>query len=126
MDILKQLFREEDIKVLRERVPELEKVSPDNIRKIIKLLSDQKCDMPLLRKIIIVTPEVLLRDPSDIEELIYKLKEYNVLKIKEMLENYPLLIMKNAYEVDGYFIKMKNQNKTLEEAREHLEKFPFL
>ena len=126
MDILKQLFRDEEIEFLKKRVPELESVTRENIRDVIKVLANQKCNNLLLRKVIMTVPEVLLRDPEEMEELIYKCKEYNILHIEKILDNYPPFIMKNAYEIDGYFINMQKQNMSLEEAAKHLETYPFI
>jgi len=126
MEVLRQLFREEEIKRLEEQNPYIKYQSKENLKRVIKLLADQKCNNRVLRNIIQTNPNILTRDPDDIEELIYKLKEYHVLHLEKAFDEYPYLLDKNAYEVDGYFIRKQKENMTLEEASKQLEEKPYL
>ncbi len=125
MDILSQLFKKEEIDEILEMNPNIQYQKKEDLRKIIKLLADQKCSNRILRNILQTNPMVLTRSPEDVEELIIKLKEYNILHLDKLFDEYPFILIKDAYEIDGYFINKRSENISLEEARELLEKEPF-
>ncbi len=125
MDILSQLFKKEEIDEILEMNPNIQYQKKEDLRKIIKLLADQKCSNRILRNILQTNPMVLTRSPEDVEELIIKLKEYNILHLDKLFDEYPFILIKDAYEIDGYFINKRNENMSLEDARELLEKEPF-
>lgn len=125
MDILSQLFKKEEIDEILEMNPNIQYQKKEDLRRIIKLLADQKCSNRILRNILQTNPMVLTRSPEDVEELIIKLKEYNILHLDKLFDEYPFILIKDAYEIDGYFINKRNENMSLEDARELLEKEPF-
>ena len=125
MDILSQLFKKEEIDEILEMNPNIQYQKKEDLRRIIKLLADQKCSNRILRNILQTNPMVLTRSPEDVEELIIKLKEYNILHLDKLFDEYPFILIKDAYEIDGYFINKRSENMSLEEARELLEKEPF-
>lgn len=126
MEVLLQLFREEEIKELIKTNEFIEKQSKENISRILKILFDQKCTNNLMRNIIKSNPFVLTRDPDNLEELIYKLKEYGIIHIDIVADTYPYILNKNAYEIDTFFFKKMKEGKNEEEAKEILESEPYL
>lgn len=125
MDILRQLFREDEIERLMEKNPYIKLQTKENLGRILKLLADQKCNPKVLRNIIETNPNVLSRNPDELEELIFKCKEYNLLHLEKIFDEYPPLTSKNAYELDLYFYQKTRNKKSLEEAEEELKKEPF-
>ncbi len=126
MDILKQLFRDQEINIILEQIPNIKKHNKENISKIIKLLADQKCNNKELRNIILTNPDVLLKNPEDIEELIYKLKEYNVLHLNKSFDNYPYLLNLKPYEIDTFIFLKQKEGLKEEEIIKILEDEPYL
>ena len=125
MDALQQLFRQEEIDELVEMNPNIPFQKKEDLRKILKLLADQKCNNRVLRNIIQTYPFVLTRSPEEVEELIIKFKEYGIVHLEKLFDAYPFILMKDAYEIDGFFIQKKQENMTLEEAKKLLEEEPF-
>ena len=125
MDILLQLFRKEELNKLVEENIWIKNISKENVRKILKLLSDQKCNHKELRNIILTNPNVLQKDPNELEELIYKFKEYNVLKTNSIFNIYPYILNKVAYEIDTFFFIKQKEGLKDDEIVALLEKEPY-
>ena len=126
MDILKQLFRENEILELLKKEKKIFYQDKEIIRRILKILADQKCNNKELRNIILTNPAVLLLDPDELEELIYKLKEYGVLYLNKSFDNYPYLLNKKAYEIDTFFFIKQKEGLKDEEIIKILEEEPYL
>ena len=126
MDILRQLFREEEIKRLIKENDWLKIISKEQVRDIIKTLSDEKCNNRVLRNIIITYPEVLRKDVDELKELIYVLKGYEIIHLENLFDEYPFFLKKKAYEVDNFFfIKQKEGHKN-NEIKKILEDTPYM
>ena len=125
MDILRQLFRMDEIEKLTKENSWLKNISKEHIKKILKVLSDQKCNNKELRNIILTNPDVLQKDPDELEELIYKIKEYNVIHLNKTMNNYPYILNKKAYEIDTFIFLKQKDGLTEEEMIRLLENEPY-
>ena len=125
MDSLKQLFREREIEELVEQNKEIKVRKKEDIRRILKLLADQKCTNKELRNIIKINPFVLTRNPDALEELIYKLKEYKVLHVNKVFDCYPYITNKYAYEIDTFFFIKQKEGLDDKEIIKILEEEPY-
>ena len=126
MEILLQLFREEEIKEIVRNNKEIKNLTKEDLRKSIKYLADLGCNNRIMRNIIKSNPFYLTRDMEDVEELIEKIRDYSINHIELMLDTYPFLLNKNAYEIDGFFIKKRQEGLSEEETKELLELEPYL
>ena len=126
MDILLQLFHSKEIEKIIEKCPDVKFVPKENLRNIIKLIADQNCNNNILRYIIMNNPSFLLRDSSEIEELISILKEYGVVDFDLAFTVYPYLLNKSAYEIDNFYIKKHQEGYSNEDISEILEVQGFL
>ena len=125
MDSLKQLFRDIEIEELIEQNPEIRLRKKEDIRQILKLLSDQKCNHRVLRYIIMTNPFVLTRDPHELEELIYKLKEYQVIHLDKVFEGDPYITSKNTFDVDSFFFVKQKEGYSNQDIIKILEEQPY-
>ena len=126
MEVLLQLFSEDEIKELLQDNEFIPKQSKENLSRILRILSNQKCSNKIMRNVIKSNPYILTRDPDSLEELIYKLKEYGIIHIELLADTYPFILNKNAYEIDTFFFKQIKEGKSEEEAKELLESEPYL
>lgn len=126
MDCLKQLFRDSEIEKLLEQNPDIQYCKKEDLRKIIKLLADQKCNHKELRNILQTNPFLLTRNPDELEELIYKLKEYGVLLLNQVFDLDPFLTNKNAYEIDSFFFVKQKEGLTDDEIIKLIQNEPYL
>ncbi len=124
MDVLKQLFNDQEIELIIEECPALKKHSSQDIKKILRILSNQKCSNFVIRNIVGRCPNVLLKDPVDLEDLIYKLKGYNIVELNKLFDKYPEILEKEAYHIDSYFFVKNKEGIEVEEAAKLLEKDP--
>ena len=126
MDILLQLFHEKEIQKLLEMNPKLKYLKKENTRFMIKFLSDLKCNNRVIRSIIIRNSFFLLRPCSEVDELISILKEYGVENLDMAFYIYPNLLNKNAYEIDNFYIKKRQEGYSNDDINNILEVEPFL
>ena len=126
MEVLRQLFNDKEIDNLLEVNPYIKVKSDKDLGSVIKVLSHTHCTNKVLRNIITTNPFVLLRDASDIEELIEKLEGYNIKRVDKIFDMYPYILLKNAYEIDGYFIKCHSKGIDISKAVEMLLEDPYL
>ena len=126
MDCLKQLFRDTEIEMMLEENPDIQYQDKNSIRRIIKLLADQKCNHKVLRNILQTNPSLLTRDPDELEELIYKLKEYGVLLLNKAFDLDPFLTNKNAYEIDSFVFMKQKEGLTEDEIIRIIQEEPYL
>ena len=124
MDTLKQLFSDKEIELILEECPYIKKHSPEDIKRILNILSNQKCSNCVIRNIIGRNPEILLRSSVDLEDLIYKFKEYDIIKLDKIFDKYPEILNKCAYHIDTYFFIKKKEGISIEEASKMLEDDP--
>ena len=125
MEVLKQLFRDNEIEKLKEDNSNLVYLSSEDISKVIRVLANQKCNNRVLRKIIMTYPDILNRNVDDLEDLIYKLKEYNVLHFDKAFDNYPYLLNKQPYEIDSFFFVKQKEGLSDDEIIKILEEEPY-
>ena len=126
MDILRQLFREEEIKRLVLENDWLKIISKEQIRSILKILSNEKCNNKVLRNIIITYPEVLRKNIDELNELIYILKGYKIIHLEVLFDLYPLFLRKKGYEVDNFFFIKQKEGLKNDEIKKLLEREPYL
>lgn len=115
MDILKQLFSDDEIEELLEYDDNIKNIKVDNTRKILKGLADMGFNTQSMRFIISTYPFILLRDYNDINELIVKVTEEYRLN-KDIFVKYPYIFMKDAYEIDMFMVKCRNKGMSEEDA----------
>lgn len=125
MDSLKQIFREIEIEVILKQNPDIRFAKKEDIRRILKLLSDQKCNHRVMRHILLTNPFVLTRDPNELEELIFKFKEYHVFRLDLVFDGDPYIISKNAFEVDSFFFMKQKEGLSDQDIITLLEKEPY-
>ncbi|MBR3210591.1 MAG: hypothetical protein IKF71_01480 [Bacilli bacterium] len=125
MDSLKQLFRDGEVEQIISQNPEIKIRNKEDIRKILKLLSDQKCNHRVMRYILMINPFVLTRNPEELEELIYKLKEYHVIHLDKVFEGDPYLMSKNSFDIDCFFFTKQKEGYSDQEIVEILENEPY-
>ncbi len=125
MDILLQLFRQEEINKLVEENDWIRKLNKDDLRQVIRLLANERCNNKLLRNIIQTNPEVLGKNPDELEELILKFKEYNIIHLDKVFDTYPYILNKKAYMLDTYFFIKEKEGLTEEEISKMLEEEPY-
>ena len=125
MDILLQLFRQEEINKLVEENDWIRKLNKDDLRQVIRLLANERCNNKLLRNIIQTNPDVLGKNPDELEELILKFKEYNIIHLDKVFDTYPYILNKKAYMLDTYFFIKEKEGLTEEEISKMLEEEPY-
>jgi len=126
MDILRQLFREEEIKRLVLENDWLKIISKEQVRDIIRVLANEKCNNKVLRNIIFNYPEVLRKDVDELNELIYILKGYEIIHLEKLFDLYPLFLKKKGYEVDNFFFIKQKEGLNNIEIKKLLEEKPYL
>lgn len=126
MEVLRQLFNDKEIDYIIEANPYIKNKSDAELGSIIKAIAETNCTNKVLRNVITTNPFVLLRDADDIKELINKLREYKFKNISNIIDLYPYILLKNAYEIDGYFIKCHNKGIETDKAVTSLEENPYL
>lgn len=126
MEVLKQLFNDIEIKSIIDANPYIKYREDRLLADTIKAISNTNCTNKALRSIILDNPFILLREAEDINELIDKMREYNIKKITKIIEEYPYILLKNAYEIDGYYIKSRANGINIEDATTKLEEYPYI
>lgn len=123
MELLKQLFSEEEINEILEQNEDVKKLTKEELKGTLKFIADlMDHNNQKIRRIIQMNPEVLSRTKEEMDELVEKLNQYHFKDVAKMIDEYPYFLNKDAYEIDGYFIRKRKNGISLEDAAIELEK----
>ena len=89
-------------------------------------LKNLGCDEIQIRNIISSNPNYLDKSNSDIEKLINKMKSFGFDSFNILFDGNPYILNFDAYEIENYINKRKENGETLEDIVDDLSSNPFL
>ena len=125
MEILRQLFNEEEIEDLIKVEEEIKYLPKEQVRKVLKFLSTQNCTNQMMRNIINTYPQVLLRPIEELEDLNNKLEDYGIKNRHLIFDKYPYFLMKEGYEIDTFFFQKMKEGLEEKDIIKILEEEPY-
>lgn len=112
---------EEDFTNLKEFIDEDNR---EDFLKIITLLENIGCDNAILKNIIVSNPIIFERGYEDIYELLNYLHSLGFTYINLLLDSYPLLLSKDAFEIKDYIQERLNKGDSLEDIIDDIDSNP--
>lgn len=96
------------------------------IKEIIDILKNIKCNDKQIRNILICNPFYLSRCKSDIVNLILKLKELGINDLNLFFESNPHFLNKDVFEIEEYINNQVNKKRNILDIINELENNPYV
>ena len=126
MDILLEMFNEEEINDILWENKNISNLSNDDIKKNINILKTYGCNDKIIRNIILSNPYYLSRLPEDINGLIIKLKALRINNFSSLFDSYPTLLNKDSYEIDEFITSKIMDGLNVNVITDILNSFPYM
>ena len=110
-----------EIQQIIQICPNILDLTDEEISNNIKLLKNIDNNNDQIKHIIISNPFYLDRILEDITNLINKLIEIGITNVKLLFNNNPLLLNKDAYEIDEYIKQEINKGNNIEDIVDKIE-----
>lgn len=110
-----------EIKQIIQVCPNILDLTNEEILNNIELLKNIGCNERQIKNIILCNPFYLDRSLKDMTNLINKLIEIGITNIKLLIDSNPLLLNKDAYEIDKYVNQELNKGYNIEDIIDRLE-----
>ena len=111
----------EDINNLKEYIDE---DNTEDFLKIIHLLENIGCKQEILENIIVGNPNILERSYEDVYNLLSYLDSLGFTYLNLLLDSYPLLISKDAFEIKDYLNKRLQNGEELSDIIDDIDSNP--
>ena len=115
-----------NIKEIIQVCPNIVELTNEEIINNINILKDIGCSNNQIKNIILSNPFYLDRLLEDITSLIVKLVELRITNITLLFSNNPLLLNKDAYEIDKYISSQILAGKKIENIVDEFESNPYI
>ena len=126
MDILMEIFNEEEINEITSANEEVINLDNKDIENIINILKDNGCSSDIIRNIILSNPFVLSRYDKDVIRLINKLKNIGVNNINLVFDSYPNILNKDSYEINDFINIKLEEGLQLDEIADIIDSYPYM